>query len=315
MGKASKGMRRTGKLVAAVLAGTAGILLSACIPVPLVSGYEDDSRQNVPAQAPAFVVPGRTTREDVVLALGEPDRSAVDGSWLLYGSGYGRGGLALLAVGGAGGALGVAEEKMRYRLLIFRFDDTGVVSSTEMKEKFCPEWSMVAVPGPGPAPAPCFELSGDDLVVSDLASAAAPGERVIGTYPHVVWWQGQENPPDLALFHRPERPGEWAALSITDRSLVLTPSGAPIPGADFVYVVSPITRSIRLPLTDIREATPNRRYLVPFITLALADGTRCSIQVMTGTGGSTYIWDYGQTRAAAEMLRESIKAATDGAGN
>jgi len=308
-------MGRASSILAAVLVGSAGILLSACIPIPLVSGYEGGSRQNIPAQVPTFVVQGETTRADVVLALGEPDRSADDGSWLLYGSGYSQGGLALVAVGNAGGALGLAQEKMRYRLLVIRFDDTGVISSTEIREKFCPEWSMVAVPGPASEPAPCFDLSGDDLVVSDLVSAAAPGERLIGTYPHVVWWQGQENPPDLALFSRPGRQGQWAALAVTDRSLILTPSGTPVPGPDFAYLVSPIAGTIRLPLTDIREATSNRRYLVPFITLALADGTRCSIQVMTGTGGSTYIWDYGQTRAAAEMLRESIKAATDGAGN
>lgn len=297
----------------AMLVWSAGILVSGCIPIPLVSGYEGGSRQNIPAQVPSFIVQGKSTRAEVVLALGEPDRAADDGSWLLYGSGYSQGGLALVTFGGAGGALGVAEEKMRYRLMVFHFDASGIVSSTELKEKFCPEWSMVVVPGPGSGPAPCFDLSGDDLVVTDLVSSAAPGEHVIGTYPHVIWWQGREQPPGLSMFRKPDEQGAWADLAITDRSLILTPPGSPIPGADFAYVVSPIAGTIRLPLTDIREATPNRRYLVPFITLALADGSSCSIQVMTSTGGSTYIWDYGQTRAAAEILRQSIQAAAGAA--
>jgi hypothetical protein len=302
-------MGRASSIVRTVSAGSAGILLSGCIPIPLVSGYETGSRQNIPAQVPGFVVQGQTTRADVVLALGEPDRSADDGSWLLYGSGYSRGGLALVAVGGAGGALGIAEEKMRYRLLIFHFDTTGVLSSTELKEKYCPEWSVVAAPGPGSEPIRCFDLSGDKLAASDRAAVAAAGERVIGTYPHVIWWSDREQPPGVSVLLKPKEQGEWADLSITDGSLVLTPSLNPVPGPDFFYLVVPLQETVRLPLAIISEVSTRNRYFVTFVVLTLADGSRSSIQVMTPAGGSLYSWDNAQTKAAGAMLQESIQAA------
>jgi hypothetical protein len=300
--------------IRAMLVGSAGLLTSACIPIPLMSGYTEDSRQNIPAQVPEFVVTGRTTREDVVLALGEPDRYADDGSWLLYGSVYRTGGLAMVIVAGApggGGAMGVAEEKMRYRLLILRFDAAGLVSSSEVTEKRCPEWSGF-VGGAGSSDNPCFDLSGDRLVASDRAAAVAPHEHVIETYayPNVLWWQGREQPPDLPMYSKPEARGEWADLSITDRSLVLTPAQHPAPGPDFSYNVVPVTGTMRLPLSAIREvATGSRNYFVPFVTLTLADGSSCSIQVMKSAGGSAYTWDSKQTRAAGAILQELVHAA------
>jgi len=297
-------------VIGTLLAACAGILVSACIPIPLVSGYDAGSRQNIPARVPEFVVQGKTTRTDVVLALGEPDRHAEDGSWLLYGSGYSQGGLAMVAVAG-GSALGVAEEKMRYRLLVFRFDAAGVVSSTELTEKFCPEWSMVATPGPASVPIPCFDLSGDDLAVSDLAAVAAPRERVIGTYPHVIWWQGREQPPGVPMFRKPSEQGAWADLAITDSSLILTPPQSPVPGPDFFYLVVPLQEMARLPFTSIMDASTRSRHFVVYLSLTLADGSRSSIQVMTHAGSSLYSWDNPQTRAAAAMLQERLKAASD----
>lgn len=306
-------MQRTSSVIRTLLMGSAGILMSACIPIPLVSGYDADSRQNIPARVPEFVVQGKTTRADVVLALGEPDRYADDGSWLLYGSDYSQGGLALVAVGaapGAVGAFGIAEEKMRYRLLIFRFDAAGVVSSTALTEKYCPEWSMVAAPGPDSAPIPCFDLSGDKLAVSDRAAIAAPGEQVIGTYPHVIWWKGREQPPGVSMLLKPREQGEWADLSITDGSLVLTPSQNPAPGPDFFYLVVPLQETARLPFASIKEVSLRSRYFVTFVALTLADGSRSSIQVMTHAGPSLYSWDNTQTKAAAAMLQERIQDAT-----
>ncbi len=307
-------MRWANSVIRAVAAASVGILTSACIPIPLVSGYDGGSRHNVPARVPDFVTQGETTRADVVLALGEPDRYAEDGSWLMYGSGYSQGGLALVAVGaapGAVGALGVAQEKMRYRLLVFRFDASGVVSSTELTEKYCPEWSMVATPGPESAPIPCFDLSGDDFAVSDLAAVAAPRERVIGTYPHVIWWQGREQPPGVSILWRPSEQGVWADLAITDSSLILTPPQSPVPGPDFFYLVVPLQETVRLPFTSIKEASTRSRYFVTYLSLTLADGSRGSIQVMTHAGNSLYSWDNPQTRAAAAMLQERLKAAPD----
>lgn len=301
-------MQRTSSTPAAALVAAASILTSACIPIPLMSGYESASRQNIPARVPGFIIKGETTRADVVLALGEPDRHADDDSWLLYSSGYRTGGLAIVAVGG-GGALGVTEEKMRYRILTVRFDAAGAVTTTDLSERSCPEWSIAASAGPDAPPSPCFDVSGDSLVNADRVSVEAAGEHVVATYYPVVWWQGRKRPPDLKSFSKHEGQGEWAELVITDGALILMPYPGPAPGPEFIYRVIPIHETTRVPLANIRQAFSDSRYLVPFVTLMLADGSRCAIQVMSRTESSRYLWDHGRTKAAGALLQERVNAA------
>jgi hypothetical protein len=187
------------------------------------------------------------------------------------------------------------------------------VSSSEVTEKRCPEWSGF-VGGSSSWDNPCFDLSGDRMIASDRAAAAAPEEYVIETYTHVVWWHGREQPPDLPMFSKPEVQGEWADLSITDGSLILTPTWDPAPGPDFVYKVVPITGTMRLPLAFISDvSTGSQNYFVPFVTLSLADGTSCAVQVMTSVQGSAYTWDSKQTRAAGATLQGLVHAASGAA--
>jgi hypothetical protein len=147
--------------------------------------------------------------------------------------------------------------------------------------------------------------------VSDLAAVAAPNERVIGTYPHVIWWQGREQPPGVSIFWKPSEQGAWADLAITDRSLILMPPQNPAPGPDFIYLVAPLQETVRLPFTSVEEASTRSRHFVTYLSLTLADGSHGSIQVIMHTGNFLYSWDNSQTRAAAAMLQERLKAATD----
>ena len=77
-------------LWSSILAVLASISLAGC-PVPIPPGYEGSSRQNVPGMVPVFIKPAETSREDVMMCLGEPDAVAVDESWISYGSAYGYG--------------------------------------------------------------------------------------------------------------------------------------------------------------------------------------------------------------------------------
>ena len=88
-------------LQSSILAVLASVSLAGC-PVPLPPGYEGSSRQNVPGMVPVFIKPAETSREDVMMHLGEPDAVAVDESWISYGSSYGYGGIALIMAAGGG---------------------------------------------------------------------------------------------------------------------------------------------------------------------------------------------------------------------
>src|SRR5512139_1835933 len=90
---------------------TAAMLLTGC-PFPTLPRYQD-SRENLAERVPEFIKAGVTTREEVFLALGEPDAVASDESWVAYGSAYNKGGIGLLvAAGGSSG--GVIRESIRY---------------------------------------------------------------------------------------------------------------------------------------------------------------------------------------------------------
>lgn len=137
----------------AVLAVVA--VLCAC-PVPVPSGYEAFSRENVPAEPMDWITPGVTTREDVLMQLGEADAAAADSSWLAFGSAYSEGGVVFVIAAG-GGAAGAGSEHMEYRRLLVRFDDAGRVASVDLVTRGCWE-SIVAMGNAGGRDTPCLDI-------------------------------------------------------------------------------------------------------------------------------------------------------------
>jgi hypothetical protein len=191
------------------------------VPIPPL-GYSSTSRDNLPEQVPAFLVKGKTTREEVLLALGAPDSHSPTGEWFAYRSERHTGGVVFVIAGGyhagAAGIVGYEE-----RLLMVRFDERGVVVEVTFDHAICPRGVVVLdtgaaaqsprcvkLPDPdGPSP----ELSAltsvfvvkadrdtrdtDRLVVAELrrlgldatagpASAAPPNAEAIVTY-HDTW--------------------------------------------------------------------------------------------------------------------------------
>lgn len=306
-------MRLINKLSLAGAATAAAAALAGCVPIPLVSGYEDASRQNVPAAVPDFIVQGTSSRTDVLLALGEPDRSADDESWFLYGSIYSKGGLMLVGVIGgpyAAAFVGVGEETMRYRLLTVRFDAAGIVSGVELTQRSCREWLGGAAAGSGGSAwrsDPCVDASGDEQVTAHRATREAQGEIIVAQFPRAGWWAGVEQPPDIPLWSPPARArGAWVGVAVTDRTIVLTAApGAPPANLQSMFTLDAPAGPLRLPLASIDHASVEQRYLfIPYVSLVMKNGSRAAFIVIDRNG----TLDAEQTEAAATLINERIKA-------
>jgi len=108
-------------------------LLSGCVPIPtLPFGDKEWSRQNIGDSVPGFIVVGQTTRVDVILALGDPDRKTKDDLRFFYARATEEGGIAFI-VGGAMQAA-VTGTPVTYRLLTVNFDARGVVSGAKSEK-------------------------------------------------------------------------------------------------------------------------------------------------------------------------------------
>lgn len=145
------------------VASSAALLLVGCV-IPIPSGYDSDSRENIADAAPVTIEVGATTREDVLMLLGEPDAVALDESWIAYTSSYTSGGLFILA-GAGGGIAAMGGTRMRYRRLIVEFDTNGKTAALKFESKRCFEFGASDLTGNGQAigTKPCLDVRGQDI--------------------------------------------------------------------------------------------------------------------------------------------------------
>lgn len=146
------------------IATLASTLLTGC-PFPIPFGYQGTSRRNLPESVPAFIRPGETSREDVMMHLGEPDSVAFDESWMSYGSVYCYGGLLFIA-GGGSSLGGAGSRKMLYSRLILPFDVCGIVTQPIYETKSCLQlvgFVSSASTDKGGSSAPCLDIWGSDI--------------------------------------------------------------------------------------------------------------------------------------------------------
>ena len=129
--------------------------LAGC-PVPMPAGYQASSRENFPAESLEWLATGITTREDVLMRLGEADGAAADGSWLAYGSAYSDGGVVFVLFAG-GSAAATGTEQVEYRRLVILFDERGVVTGTDLVTLDCWE-SMAAIGNTIEESDPCLDI-------------------------------------------------------------------------------------------------------------------------------------------------------------
>jgi hypothetical protein len=195
---------RSFTFVAAV--ATAAFLVGCPVPIPPL-GYEASSRGNVPGERPAWLVDGRTSREDVLLRLGTPDAEARDGSWIGYLSSRHEGGIALVVPAGSGGYF--AASSYTERRLVVWLDDSGIVRKAEFAQKECPRAGF----GAGATTTesePCMSFADLEGFPGIRAGVAGPAVGTpIGSFGDVVWstpffdWKSGVAPPGWAAYRGP----------------------------------------------------------------------------------------------------------------
>jgi len=165
------------------------VLIAGC-PFPLPPGYTESSRENLSAETTERLVPGVTTREEVLLLLGEPDGVGPNDTWLAYGSVYGEGGsVFVICAGNSCGGAGA--EKMKYGRLVVSFDESGLMTNAEFVSRKCWE-GIFAIDSHAGRSQPCMQVNAPD---SD-EQMAAPSADLDASY------QGSEAsiPKDLLDF-------------------------------------------------------------------------------------------------------------------
>jgi hypothetical protein len=145
-------------LVVVVLAlGTTGCVI---IPIPTPHYNTGFARTNLTQLTPRQFTPGHSTREDVILTLGEPDAVSADEQALVYRS---EKTVAFLIIGTVGGATGGPMDKQYF--YFFAFDSQGHLQSITQTNRLlgCMNFGDSAVP------------------------AGLTGERIWRIYPNCCW--------------------------------------------------------------------------------------------------------------------------------
>lgn len=149
------------RLPPVMAASLAVALLASCVvPVPVATGYEAGSRENLAEAVPEFIASGKTTLEDVLLTLGQADAVASDGSWLLYRCSRRTGGMFVFLYPSP---VMPAFDEVEYRRLVVYFDEGGVVERTQFDKVTCKsvEW-LTQGSGLG-AKRRCIDAAGNEL--------------------------------------------------------------------------------------------------------------------------------------------------------
>jgi len=135
-------------------------LLPACvIPLPIQEAYRHGSRENLGAAAKESIVAGKTTREEILLRLGQPDGAALDESWLLYVCVRSKGGVLVFIYPSPAMP---AFETVDYTRLVVYFDEAGVVERAQFEQRTCRETEFITQ-GADVKPRPCIDVLGKDL--------------------------------------------------------------------------------------------------------------------------------------------------------
>ena len=120
------------------------LLTGGCViplfPYSTAPGYYS-SRGNLEGVAHRSIIPGQTTRTDILGLLGEPDVSAAAGQWFYYESDFLKDESGVWLMVGVPGAGAVGQwpttQIMLFRRLFVAFDSNGAVATTDFQEQEC----------------------------------------------------------------------------------------------------------------------------------------------------------------------------------
>ncbi len=165
----------------AIFCGLVVMDLASCFPIPRFPGDTSETRLNISSVAPESIMVGKTTRADVLLALGEPDGASEHGEQFIYTRATSKGGIFGLLIGPQVGWAGT--ERMVYRRLIITFDDQGVVASKRMESAACWESSLQET-----SSLPCVDVQGLDVTSLDILRTEEVSE--VRAFPRLYWYPG-----------------------------------------------------------------------------------------------------------------------------
>jgi outer membrane protein assembly factor BamE (lipoprotein component of BamABCDE complex) len=181
--------------------------LAGC-PVPMTPGDFSGSRLNVGDRVPDFIVVGRTTREEVLLALGEPDGISEHSEWFVYLRTASTGGMAFVVAAG-GGVGGAFIGGISARRLVIHFDDDGVVKSAKHKFDSCSANSVVMgnASSENSKTEPCLRKAPDDVATKEvLASAQSTTNPPYQAFTSSWWHPGVRGFERLSQFQLEDPP-------------------------------------------------------------------------------------------------------------
>jgi hypothetical protein len=225
--------------------GTAG-----CLVIPTPHRDTGLARTNLTKLTPQQFTPGRSTMEDVVLTLGEPDAISADEHRLAYRSER-TVAIWIIAVGGgySGEAMGGGINQEQF--YIFEFDSQGCLQKTTRTGKLLGDVgfdtedllktmntgeTVVSQPLPD---------EGD----SSQVPACLAGEQIQAVYPHTSWLSGVDGYRSRGAVYR---------IGSPDR-LILTESNL------YFFLDSQFANAgpaLRLPLASVTGSRVDRRMLV-----------------------------------------------------
>jgi len=263
--------------VAALMFGATGCLI---VPTPHTdSGY---ARTNVNQCAQEQFVPGKTTREDVIMVLGEPDAVSWDELQLAYRSEKVVS-LWIVAVGSqAGNGTVTGGTIYKNHFYIFEFDRQG-------RFQIARQTGQLGVAGGADEPrlrSPVF-ASGD----SNGPPASIVGEPAQREYPRCFWQSGMDG-------YRSQNAtyvlGESGQLFLTESNLAFTTE------AQF-YRGEP---ALRLSFACIKKVHVDKFLLGRRLVIRLDDGAFHSFEIIRP--GSVFL-DKPAIQAACDFIRSKIQ--------
>lgn len=145
------------------VAGLAVLLLlsAGCVPIPTPELVSHGSRLSIPEETLKLVQTGSTTKEDVLLVLGEPDMGSKDEKNFLYWTASSQG----VWISGAPFLILAGDLTRHLYVLLMEFDENDVVERIQLKMRDLPPGTICAAlvgPGPGVGVGGCSSGGGVD---------------------------------------------------------------------------------------------------------------------------------------------------------
>lgn len=258
-------------LLALILAlGATGCLI---IPTPHSdSGY---ARTNVNQHAQEQFVPGKTTREDVIVALGEPDAVSLDERQLAYRS---EKVVALWIFVAAGGynATATGGDIYKQRFYVFQFDSQGRFQSV----KETGQWGMVVGAHEPQVVNRAFYLASSNSAVANVSRCA-------------FWWQDTDGfQGTRAQFTL----GETGQLLLTETNLVFST------GSNF----SDGELKLNLPLTSITNVYLAKYLFLRRLVVRTDTGAVHTVEILKPSAAGGAWQDTAAMQAACDFIQSKI---------